>query len=202
MTLKTTAFLTAVLMLCFAMTLSNDAYAQEQMSADGEDKKYFHLMPMARYALETKQFRNYADYGVALVSKQGEYDDTIKHPNTPEAGLPIDCKETKRIGLMFYMSRKAVEVDKPAADLPAIPIEFKPKDRAYSNQHIFARWSHSDVELKGGKYFNAIDRKYGLSTASIVVPRKARRNGTLTLEMVFKEETVYTTHFVLENCES
>lgn len=137
------------------------------------------------------------DYGYQLYSYESDagtqyvYNDEIRSPDSPVGALPVDCDETKQIGVWL---------------LPKPP---KKKSRGlYREVEIYAKepkvdvqWSHSERPDGDTRYHwkSGVDFAYRFITR-INLAKEDRVDGVMTLNIWKADELLYSTSFQLMGC--
>ena len=137
------------------------------------------------------------DYGFRAYAIEGEdgleylYNDELRPPDSPAGPLPVDCEETKQIGVWLDPG-------------PAL----KKKNRLDRSVEIHAkqprvdvRWSHSERPEGDTRYRWTRHVVFGERFVTrINLAKEDRVDGVMTLNIRKGDEVLYTTSFQLMGC--
>ena len=146
---------------------------------------------LVRYVLETDQIPYLTVYWAKVRSGSLVYDNEYRHPFHPPGPTPIDCTNTRRIGVTFVVNRF----------------------NARHLEHVSSRyvWTHSNVKSsdEGAMWTDThthsrvfhMRQKNEYYSSGLTLKDELRVNGNITVRVIVGGKIVLENVFSLSNCE-
>jgi len=158
------------------------------------------IFAIGRYVLPTNRFWDLQEHVGSNGPGEIKYDNEFRHPHLPISDVVVDCKLTHRIGVTLAVAKP------PGDGLSSFSGELY--GSSWSKRlKVKYHWSHSATEdLDFSEY--VLPSSYGVGGSEnvlsdgITLTKKNRIDGTWTVEVTYKDDTIYQTGFQLVGCPS
>ena len=122
------------------------------------------------------------------------FDDEFRSPDSPVGPLPVDCDETRQIGVWLTPGPEKKKQKSSFAGRGRVHIYAK-------QMKVDVQWSHSERPEGDSRYHWRRNVSFGYRFVTrLNLSKKDRTDGVMTLNVLKGDEVLYTTSFQLMGC--
>ena len=151
----------------------------------------YEAVQLVRYVLESDRIPHLSSYWAKVRNGSLYYDNEYRHPTDPPGPTPVDCTDTRRIGVTFIVTRRDTRnFETVWARIVWTHSNFKTNDAS-------TMWTHTDT---GSRVFHQRqDSEY--YSYGLVLKDELRVDGIISVRVLVGGNIVLENAFYLSQCE-